>query len=237
MRLRQLDVDGHEAFRTCLANARTGAIDRDEFERQLESLRRSGRSVDFELPDDVPEVATRAELGEYLAHVFRDASPQIVANRAIWTWLTLAYFDVVCPAKSGAPGEDARYILADEPQRYYRHLLHGPYRVVTAHRAEHDGLGVLLGNPPDRPGDVWEQIASRQDLIASPKIVRALGKLYYDARRDGAKSGAATKSPGSVRRFVNVAAQLDCTWDLWEVPLDTLLEMLPEEFEPFLGAH
>ncbi len=39
------------------------------------------------------------------------ASPALLADRAMWTWLTLAYFDAACPADSGPPGADARYIF------------------------------------------------------------------------------------------------------------------------------
>jgi hypothetical protein len=163
----------------------------------------------------------------------QDASEDVLANRSMWTWLTLLHFDVLCPAGTKI-GEDARYVLSDNPMRYYRHLLYGPYLVVKAHKKESKGLAVLLGNPVDTPGDIWEQIASRQELISSRKIVEVIGRLYYDSERSSYVSGAATADAGAVRRFVRVMQQLDCTWDLWEIPVDDLLEMLPPEFDRFL---
>jgi len=236
VKLRQLHADATERLRQSLQKARDEDMDRDELLEQIATLATSGTPVGYDLPDARPEVTSRLQLGEHLVAAMRDAPPEAIGNPAAWTWLTLAYFDLVFPADSAGPGEDARYILSEEPQRYYRHLLYGPYLVVAAHRKEAKGLGVLLGNAPDKPGDVWEQIASRQDLIASPKIVEAIGRLYYDRARNAAKPGAAAKGPGSIRRFVNVVSQLDCTWDLWEVPVEELIEMLPEEFDRFLSV-
>ena len=137
------------------------------------------------------------------------------------------------PPTPARPAQTLATSSDHEPQRYYRHLLYGPYSVVKAHPTEHEGLRVLLGNPVDKPGDVWEQIASRQDLIASPKIVAALGRLYYDPERHMAKPGPQRKVPARAQ-----VRQRGCPAGLHMGPLggadkDTLLLMLPPEFEPF----
>lgn len=237
MKLRHLTAEGVAEFSECLAAARTGEIRRGDLEQRVAALKNASREVAYEIPDTWPAFTTRLEVGEFLATKLTRAPAEVLGDQATWTWLALTFFDVICPASAGPPGDDARYILAEESQRYYRHLLYGPWRAVTAHPTEHDGLRVLLGNAPDRPGDIWEQIASRQGLISSAPIVRALGRLYYDSVTERPRSGAAGNGPGSVRRFVRVIDQLDCTWDLWAVPLGALLEMLPDEFERYQTGH
>lgn len=236
MRLRLLEPDGQEAFRRDLRMARDGDIDRDELGYRVERLRLSGLPLDCAIPDGEKHFVDRVQLGQHLVDVLAVVEPQALSRPGFWTWLTTAYFDIICP---GSPtNDDRRYILSESPRHHYRHLLYGPYSVAREHAGNVRGLGVLLSGPPDRPGEFWEQVASRQALIASPVVVDALGRLYYDAERGGPVSGAASKGPGSARRFVDLIAQLDCTWDLWEVPPQSLLDMLPREFAPFLrGAH
>lgn len=233
MKLCRLDSAGLESFRQCLSDAREALVERAALDVALRTLAASGVPCDHDIPEDMPSVASRLELGEYLTMAMRKAPPQVVADLGTWTWLTLIYFDVVCPPDSGAPGEDARYILSDDPQRYYRHLLYGPFSAVATHRKETHALAVLLGNPPDAPGEAWEQIASRH-LIASSRILQVFAKLYYDTNSGARKTGAASKTPGSIRRFAMVLMQFDCTWDLWEVPIDEWVDMLPGEFDRFL---
>ena len=70
------------------------------------------------------------------------------------------------------PGALARHI--PEPgnfQRYYRHLLAGPYRIYRAHRDDPQRALALLCQPLDSPGDVVEQLASRQELVTNRGIM------------------------------------------------------------------
>jgi len=184
--------------------------------------------------------ANRFEAAEYLHTRFSAAGlTDVEQDRGLWAWLSLFYFDAVCPPGKGSmrnPGATARHI--PEPgnfQRYYRHLLAGPYRVYRAHRDDPARALVVLCQPLDTPGDVVEQLASRQELITNRGIVGLATRLYVDATTRQIKRGAGGKSGGSARRLSDVMEQFDLTWDLYAATGEELAAVMPKEFAKFLA--
>lgn len=158
-------------------------------------------------------------------------------DTGLWSWLALFHFDSICP-----PGEEGRrkvgaahrYILEGANHKtYYRHLLLGPYLIFRAHRDEPERAIVLLCQPPDAPGDIVEQLASRQEIVTNPVMMRVATELYYDRATGSPKRGASSKNRGSARRLAEVTDQFDVTWDLFGVPWHSLLAKLPVEFDRF----
>lgn len=183
--------------------------------------------------------ANRFEVAEYLFTRFSAAGLTDVDNdRGLWAWLSLFYFDSVCPAGKGGsrkPGAQPRHI--PEPgnfQRYYRHLLGGPYRIYRAHRDDPKSALALLCQPLETPGDVVEQLASRQELVTNRGIVALATKLYFDHTTQKLKRGAGGKAGGSARRLSDVIDQFDLTWDLYASTADELAAVMPKEFAKFL---
>jgi hypothetical protein len=157
--------------------------------------------------------ANRFEAAEYLLNRFAPAGlTDIERDSGLWAWLSLFYFDAVCPPGRGGvrkPGAIARHI--PEPgnfQRYYRHLLAGPYRIYRAHRENPRRALALLCQPLDSPGDVVEQLASRQEVVTNPGILELATKLYVDSRSQRLKRGAGGKSSGSARRRLLLSGAL-----------------------------
>jgi hypothetical protein len=184
--------------------------------------------------------ASRFEAAEYLHNRFTAAGlTDVEQDRGLWAWLSLFYFDAVCPAGRGGvrvPGATARHIT--EPgnfQRYYRHLLAGPYRIYRAHRDDPARALVVLCQPLDTPGDVVEQLASRQELITNRGIVGLASKLYVDATTGRIKRGAGGKGGGSARRLSDVIEQFDLTWDLYAATVEELVAVMPKEFGKFVN--
>lgn len=184
---------------------------------------------------------SRFEAAEYLYERFTVAGLTEVGNDAgLWSWLSLFYFDCVCPVgKSGArkPGERARHV--PDPtnfQRYYRHLLAGPWRIYRAHRDDPRRAMSLLCQPLHAPGDVVEQLVSRQEIVTNPGIVQLATTLYVDAETQRIKSGAGGKSGGSARRLSDVIEHFDLTWDLYSATGPELLALMPAEFDRFRVA-
>lgn len=92
--------------------------------------------------------ANRFEAAEYLHTRFATAGlTDVERDRGLWAWLSLFYFDAVCPTGKGGvrkPGALPRHV--PDPgnfRRYYRHLLGGPYRIYRAHR-EHPKRALVL---------------------------------------------------------------------------------------------
>ena len=181
--------------------------------------------------------ATRFELAESLVERLESGQAEDHADAGLWAWLALYFFDQLCPAqgKGGRRvGARVRWIPAvGNFRRYYRHLVAGPVGVFRAHRGNPEAARVLLCTPPHQPGEVVEQLTSRQELVRNPAVVGAATLLYFDSETGGVKRGAAGRGPGSARRLADVLNQLDVTWDLHAMTAEGVLAMLPSEFDRF----
>ena len=83
-------------------------------------------------------------------------------------------------------------------------------------------------------GEIGEQIISTSPIVTAPSAVKALNTLYYDpSNSKGFKKGAAGKGGGSARRFRTIFWQLYETYDLRTMDGDTILSLLPAEFDRF----
>lgn len=194
-------------------------------------------SADVEV--EARDFTSRFEAAEYLHTQFSTAGlSDVEGDQGLWAWLSLFYFDVVCPPGRGGarkPGALARHI--PEPgnfQRYYRHLLAGPYRIYRAHRDDPMRALALLCQPLDSPGDLVEQLASRQELVTNPGIMELATRLYVDTENLRPKRGAGGKGGGSARRLSDIIEQFDLTWDLYAASGEELATVMPKEFSRFL---
>ncbi len=83
---------------------------------------------------DLIGFATKREAAVYLNKLFGGLSKQDLLNDAgLWTWLSLFYFDVVCPKQSGERKvrNDYTYIFEPKSSRhFYRHLLFVSWRIL-----------------------------------------------------------------------------------------------------------
>jgi hypothetical protein len=189
----------------------------------------------------------RLSAAKYLFEAFdRSGLTQIEQDRGLWAWLALFYFDQLCPAgKKGQrkPFEDARWIPeSGRAFRYYRHLLAGPYRIYRAHRDHPEKAMIILCGPLDSPGDLVEQLASRQELVTNAALLATASALYLDPQNGLPKRGVVTTErssgrrrgkPGTVRRLIEVCSQYDVVWDLYAMAPQAVVEMLPKEFDRF----
>lgn len=185
--------------------------------------------------------ATRLEAGRFLNELMEHhgvALPE--RDRGLWTWLTLFYFDEVCPADGNGnrhPKAEARLVpLLDNHQRFYRHLLLGPFLIVRAHRNDPDRAIAMLCNPLWKPGEIAEQLASRKELVTNRGVVELATRLYYDTAAKSFKRGAGSSVKGAARRLAALLNQLDLTYYLYGMSADQLQALLPKEFDRFRSA-
>lgn len=179
--------------------------------------------------------ASRRDLAGYLNSRFTagEYRPSL-KDKHLWAWLACLLFMDLCPKdRFGALVPGARQRWIPDPtdfRRYYRHLLMGPYGILEAHLDEPERAMAVLCQPPGRPGDVVEQLASRQEVVTSPTLMKVATKLFYDSTTGKLRRGAGGKGAGSARRLIDVLNQFDVTWDLTALPAPDLLAMLPAEF-------
>jgi hypothetical protein len=181
---------------------------------------------------------SRFDAGKWLYETLELADLSDVARDAgLWAWLSLLHFNEVCPLDGRGhrkPGEQARHIpQVTNFQRYYRHLLAGPWRIYRTHRDHPERALVVLCQPLHTPGDLVEQLASRQELVTNRAFLAAATTLYVDRQTRLPKRGGGGKSRGTARRLADVCNQFDVTWDLYAMEADELLGRLPKEFQRF----
>jgi hypothetical protein len=236
MKLRRFNPDGIAAF----ANYRAQLTLEPGLPPPVELLGDPALTESVQRDVDVTprSFVNRMDAGVFLNELI-DAAGITMPERdtGLWTWLTLFYFDEVCPADghgNRSPKADARLLpILDNHQRFYRHLLLGPYLVVRAHRDAPDRAIAFLHQPLWEPGDIVEQLASRKELVTNRSVAELATRLYFDAATKSFKRGASSKIRGAARRLATLMNQLDLTWYLYGMSSDELLQLLPKEFDRF----
>jgi hypothetical protein len=88
----------------------------------------------------------------------------------------------------------------------------------------------VLCQRPGRPGDLVEQLASRQQVVTNPMLMQIATDWFVDSATGQQRRNANSKGPGGPRRFIDVLNQFDLTWDLSLIPADEFRARLPPEF-------
>ena len=238
MKLRRLTPAGIEAFAAYLTNLKAEpTLDPPAW---LLTDPTASDAIAGEVDVDTVPFATRFDAAAYLDSKLADV-PNVERDAGLWAWLTLLFFDQVCPKKSGPDrkvGETARYLPAMENfQRFYRHLLLGPYMIYRAHSDDPQRARGVLATSLSSPGDIVEQLASRQELITNRAVMGLVTTLYVDAASKKLKRGSGGKAGGSPRRLADILNQFDVTYDLYSMTSLALVGLLPKEFDRFKATQ
>jgi hypothetical protein len=186
---------------------------------------------DYEI-DRCKNFDNRYDFGEYLYGIFE--SKHVEKEIGMLSWVALLFFDQIC-RKSGKSYRlqilsKYRYIPEIENSwRFYRHLILTP--ILVWQRLKGDSI-LLLSNPLYESGDAVEQLMSRQDFIANDNILSIARKLYLDEEKKKPKPRSFSDSePGNAKRLArDIVPQLSMTYDLYEAPINQIMNLLPEEF-------
>ena len=179
--------------------------------------------------------ANRYDLAVHIAKALDRCDLQRLSfEPGIWGWLSLFYFDLLCPRdltggrKVLAP---YRYLFDPESRKSSAHLIREAVLAVIRHgpRAK-----VLLISPMGGIKDtrVLTELASRQDLISNKCIVELASLFYFNPRRGTLRQGTASRRrPGCVQRFALVLQQLSLNYDLSAMSARQIADLLPAEFD------
>lgn len=194
--------------------------------------------------------STRYECAKYFNNLlapFEGTIPDIERDKGLWTWLAFCWLDLLAPKQSDGSrkiGEWRRWILSNDRKRH-RHLLATPYRIYRTHRDDPACVLVVLCGPVDIPGNITEQIASRQDIVKSKTIMKALTDMYYLPALGSAAEDARLSRVGQLRdgastsavRMGKVLGQFYLTWDMFAMEAKEIIHMLPSEFDKFKATN
>jgi len=234
MLVRRLNPSGTEQFATFLSLIREDA----NVDPPKELLTDPGHStpLDVEVDAEPRRFHSRFEVGEHLARILRGDSATLRNDAGFWNWLSLCWFDELCPHvhDQRQPGEQARWIVElENPRKACRHFLAGPFQIYWAHRDNPRRALSLLCGSLSQPGPLVTAIAAKPSLVTCRAVVGAATRLYYNHATGKNRTGLTAKTPGSPKRFADILSQLDLTWDLHSLSVEELLDLLPPEFDHF----
>lgn len=241
MRLRRLTPSGIDHFSTYLMQLKAQPNLPPPAFLLTETDSSQELATDAEISDEL--FPTRLDAARYLDQLLSSSGlTQIERDAGLWSWLTLFYFDQICPvAENNArhPGELARYIPAiNVSRRYYRHMLLGPFVIYRLHSDDPARLLALLSSPVHiGTSETYRLFIENPTLLACRAVVATATCLYFDKQRGRLRRGAGAKEAGGCRRLVKFLQQLDCTFDLPMLTEQRLQQLLPQEFQRFLSAQ
>lgn len=226
--LYEFTEDGLAAFE----KAMTGAIPEDAVDPVAFALARplQGTARFEALPFASAHEMATAILAAAAGRPFQD----LLQRNGLWAWLTFVLRDVLFP-KDAAGNRKLREVHRWYPsspndyQKGQRHLVRMP--VLLLFRLGPDADYLLCGAPSVLP-EIREQMTSQQDML-HPAFQRAARTLYFDPATASLKRGTGGKGRGSPRRLAAVRQQFDVTWNLFDVSPDSLVRLLPREFDRF----
>jgi hypothetical protein len=233
--IRRFTDKGIDGFRSYLADLRDGSKDPAPYDLLTNS--ETSQKVKSQIKVEQQEFGTRFEMARYLDSALAELDEDGIENDVhLWSWLSLFYFNQVCPKdKNGKrkPGRDYRHILEPGYPYGHRHLIGGAYLVYTVYGWRDDIPQLLLHTPPYVESKFNHELATRQSLITNRGIMEAAYKLYFDPSTKKGKRGAQIKkkAPGTLYRFIDVIQQLDLNFDLYSMTGDEIVSLLPPEFD------
>lgn len=233
----------------------------DEFERHLTTMeeRSERHSISALLEDsalttplergrslEVQEFADRFHCGRYFYKRIDTASEELkasgvnpVGHRGLWTWFAAAWLEHLLMDSKGNffVGARDRYILSTSARRDYRHLLYGPWSLYTAALENPDLVQIALCDAVTQDSPVFEQLASRREIVSNVSALKLVNKCYRDAASGAVYSQAIRGDvAGGLRRFGAVYSQLAVNFDLQNMSEDEIETLLPAEFGPWLDG-
>lgn len=236
--VRSFNKSGLRALKEFLSVRRDGLLDVEA--RDLINDAALTNPITVNVKIEPRDFATRRSAAEYLHFKFSDMPlEELRKDAGLWSWLSLYYFDQVCPEIEGEQKirNDYTYIFRpDESRYYYRHLLFIAWYVLQV-APRHNRL--FLDQSVFRLDKYTSEVFKRLYLTRVPCIFEVLERLYWDNGTDAPRKRMV--SPGKIvagnlmHRFPTRIRQLEKTYDLLSLTADQLIELLGEEFRQYIS--
>jgi hypothetical protein len=220
----------------------------ESFRKQLEELRADPSKEPQPLwrDDSLTEIvsgnaevesrdfATKFEFGRYAVERFSGKISDRVlrSTPGLWSWLASFYLPQLCPIDSPGrrkkPLGDEKYISSSTDIRIGmdKHLLFFPWKLVSIHGEKAEwALSPALGID----SKVLRELATSYRRNVSPEYLLLARRMYFDETKQAIRRGATSHNrPGNLRRLKDVMNQLDLTFDVFGLPAQGLIELLPK---------
>ena len=182
--------------------------------------------------------SSRYDFAQYIDEQVRVSGYEVTLEApGLWEWLTLFYFDIVCPIRNGGArkiGDVQRYIPVVAIQSHYLHLLKGAYGFFLEHVNEiGSDCELVLSGPVHLHGAAFDHLVSRPRLRGSPGVLLAARRLYFDSLYHRPKPGF-TVGDIRVGEFAKHLRNLPPEYDLSTMSAESILALLPSDFSQWL---
>ena len=158
----------------------------------------------------------------------------LINDDGLWSWLSLFYFDVICPTSAGQRKvrNDYTYIFESKSMRhFYRHLLFISWRILDV-APKHNRL--LLDSSISVLDKFSSEVMKRLYLTRIPCFFEVLDRIYWEPELGRSRKGvvdAVRVTAGDLsHRLPLRIRQLEKTYDLQSLTADALIELLGDEF-------
>ncbi len=234
MKLRRFNKQGIQAFRESLASCRDNPT--ADFPAELLTSDEMSAEVSPSIEIQPRVFSTKRDAAVYLQDVLAPIAKQtLLEDSGLWTWLSLFYFEIVCPRRGGQRKirNDYTYVYEAGSMRYfYRHLLFVSWRVLDIAPA-HNRL--LLGSSISTLDKITDQVMKRLYLTRIPCFFEVLDRIYWDdiakRSRKGIVDTSRVAAGDLTHRLPTRIRQLEKTYDLQSLNAGQLIELLGEEFQ------
>ena len=231
--LRRFNPDGIEAFRRELAECRTAPSRDIPLEMLTDPMLTELVAPQVEV--EPRAFKTKGDAAVYFHRIFHGIpKQQLLEDAGLWTWLSLYFFEIVCPKHSGVRKvrNDYTYVYeAKSIRHFYRHLLFVSYRTLDI-APTHNRL--LLSTSISSLDKFSEDVIKRLYMKRIPCFFEVLDRLYWDEKRGRSRPGVTNFSKvtaGNLAHRLPIRIrQLEKTYDLHSLTADQLLSLLGEEF-------
>jgi hypothetical protein len=240
MRLRRFNNKGVDRFREYLRLAREDAT----ASVQWDLLQDPSLTEEVNPPAEVDAISfqTKREAATYLHKLLREIPKQtVIEDQGLWTWLSLYFFDSICPKRDGkrAIRNDYTYIYEPKNTRhFYRHLFFISWRILDI-APIHNQL--LLDRSVASLDKISSEIMKRLYLTRIPCFFELVEKIYRDPKTNRARKGIVDTTRinrGDLsHRLPTCIRQLEKTYDLHSLTADQLLDLLGPEFQFESGSR
>ena len=191
---------------------------------------------------DAISFQTKREAATYLHKLLREIPKQtVIEDQGLWTWLSLYFFDSICPKRDGKRTIRNDYTYIYEPKNtrhFYRHLLFISWRILDIAPINNQ---LLLDRSVASLDKISSEIMKRLYLTRIPCFFELVEKIYRDPKTNRARKGIVDTTRinrGDLsHRLPTCIRQLEKTYDLHSLTADQLLDLLGPEFQFESGSR
>jgi|TARA_B100000315_G_scaffold260723_1_gene324481 hypothetical protein len=236
---RELTERGLEKYREQLNLIRSGELENIKLDLLSRDQFSTPFSPEIEISSGV--FSTMYEVGKSILSDLDNKVnfDELETNSGFWSFASAVHFNQIVEKDQDGKWKIrqlARYIYEPDDYRvFYRHLLYGPTRLLYYIG---DEVKPILSGKPFMPGEIFEQTASRQNLIMDIQIIRMTIKLGWDSRRRRWKPGFRSQNGRNVRDIEKQRKQLDLNFHIQDENVSTagIISMLPPAFQQWLSS-